>query len=99
MSCLIFNATAAGTGEGGADPNASSNSRIGSEDLIQLLFDKQDVKKETDDTAIWYIKNKYYSAHVKIIVKDSLENTIVSFDDDVRAVIYYGGAVGADTSW
>jgi len=65
-----------------------------SDDVIKLLFAKQDVRKDASIGSFWHIKNKYYSAQVKILVQDKIGQA--NEDDDVRAVIHYACDVSSE---
>jgi len=72
-----------------------------------LIFDAS-ATAETG-SSVWHIKNKYYTAQVRIVIVETLEandsssshaNTAATGEDiDTRAVIYYGGDLGSDSTW
>ena len=56
-------------------------------DLIETLFVNQDIESHNSEY-IWNAQNKYYSAKIRIVIKDSLPD-LTDDSNDLHAVIYY----------
>ena len=75
---------------------------MGANDMVNLLFDRQDLRRPEgggadEAEAVWHISNKYYTAQVRISIKDDLDD----MEEEARAaqaVIYFDEGVDNDVT-